>query len=92
MDDMDENEKVLETLIQTVKIYSKEIGKEFGINKCGTLIMRSGKRYMIKGIELSNQEKNSRLGKKETYQYFGILEVDTIKRVDMEKNVKDYLR
>ena len=36
------NEKELETLIQTISIYSKFIGMEFGIEKCATLIMRNG--------------------------------------------------
>ena len=28
------NEKELETLIQTIRIYSKDIGMEFGIERC----------------------------------------------------------
>ena len=31
--------------------------------------MKSGKRQMTKGIELSNQEKIRTLGEKETYKY-----------------------
>ena len=37
------NGKDLETQIQTVRIYSQDIGMEFGIEKCAILIMRSGK-------------------------------------------------
>ena len=37
------NEKELKTLIQAVRIYSQNIGMEFGIEKCTTLIMKSGK-------------------------------------------------
>ena len=34
-------EKELETLIQTVRrIYSQEIGMEFGIEKCAILVMK----------------------------------------------------
>ena len=57
------NEKTLETLIQTVKIYSDDIGMEFGIEKCSMLIMKSGKRQMTKGIEQPKQEKSERLEK-----------------------------
>ena len=39
-----ENEKELETLIQTIGIYSQEVGMEFGILKCTMLIMKSAKR------------------------------------------------
>ena len=35
------NEKELETLIQAVRIYSDDIGLEFGIEKCAMLIMKS---------------------------------------------------
>ena len=37
------NEKALETLIQAVRIYSQEIGMEFGIEECAMLVMKSGK-------------------------------------------------
>ena len=46
MDDIklfDKNKKELETLIQTVRIYSQDIGMEFGIEKCAMLVMKSGK-------------------------------------------------
>ena len=36
------NEKESETLIQAVRIYSQDIGMEFGIEKCAMLIMKSG--------------------------------------------------
>ena len=47
----------LETLIQTIRIYSQDIGMEFGIEKFTILIMNSGKREITEGIELSNQER-----------------------------------
>ena len=37
------NEKELETLIHTVRIYSRDIGMEFGIEKCVMLVRKSGK-------------------------------------------------
>ena len=36
-------EKDFETLIQALKIYSKDIGMELDIEKCALLIMKSGK-------------------------------------------------
>ena len=41
----------------------------------------------IKGIELPNQEKIRMLREKETYKYLGILEVDTIKQVEMKEKI-----
>ena len=44
------NERELETLIHAVRIYSQDIGMEFGIEKCAMLVMKSGKRRMTDGI------------------------------------------
>ena len=82
-------EKELETLIQAVRIYSQDIGMEFGIEKCAMLIMKCGKRHMTEGIELLNQEKIRTLGEKETYTYLGILETDTIKQEEMKEQIKN---
>ena len=68
------NEKELETLIQTIRIYSQDIGMEFGIEKCALLVMKSGKRHLTDGIELPNQDKIRTLAENETYKYLGILE------------------
>ena len=42
---------------QTVRIYSQDIGMEFGIEKCANQVMKRGKRHMTEGVELTNQEK-----------------------------------
>ena len=51
------NEKELKILIRTVRIYSQDIGMEFGIEKCAMLVMKSSKRQLTDGIELPNQDK-----------------------------------
>ena len=76
------NEKELETPIYAVRIYSQDIGMEFGIEKCAMLVMKSGKRHITDGMELPNQDKIRKLGEKENYKYLGILEVDTISLVE----------
>ena len=75
-----------------MRIYSDDIGMEFGIEKCAMLIMKNGKRRMIEGIVLPNQGKIRTLRELETYKYMGILEADTIKQAEMkEKKLKEYL-
>ena len=87
------NEKELETFIHAVRIYSQDIGMEFGIGKCAMLVMKSGKRHLTGGMELPNNDKIRTLGENETYKYLGILEVDTIKQVEMKDKIrKEYLR
>ena len=87
------NEKELETLIHKVRIYSQDIGMEFGIEKCAMLVMKSGKRQLTDGMELPNQDKIKTLAKNETYKYLGILEADTIKQAEKKEKIqKEYLR
>ena len=62
------NEKELETIIHTVRIYSRDIEIEFDIEKCAMLVMKSGKRQLIDGMELPNKDKIKTLAENETYK------------------------
>ena len=87
------NEKELETLVHAVRIYSQDIGMEFGIEKCATLVMKNGKRHRTDGTELLNQDQIRTPAENETYKYLGILEADTIKQVEMKDKIqKEYPR
>ena len=87
------NEKGLETLIHTVRIYSQDIGMEFCIKKLGMRVMKSGKRHRTDGMELPNQDKIRKVGENETYKYLRILEADTIEQVKMKDKIqKEYLK
>ena len=87
------NEKELESLIHTVRIYSRYIGMEFAIETCAMLVMKSGKRQLTDGIELPNKDKIETLAESETYKYLEILEPDIIKKVEMKEKIqKEYLR
>ena len=71
--------KKMEILIHTVRIYSRDIGMGFGIEKCTILVMKSGKGQLTDGMELPNKDKIKMLAENETYKYLDILEADTIK-------------
>ena len=58
---------------------------EFSIKNYAMSAMRSGKRHMTEKIEILKKEKIEMFGEKETYKYFGILEADTIKQVEMKE-------
>ena len=74
------NEKVLETLILTIRIYNQDTGMEFGSN-VPYLKWKVGK-DITEGIELLIQ----------TYKYLGILEADTIEQVKMKEKKKKNFR
>ena len=54
--------------------------------------MKSNKRRLTDGMELTNQSKIRTLGEKETYIYLGILVADTITQVETKEKIKkEYL-
>ena len=46
------SEKRLDSLVQTVCVFSEDIGIEFGIEKCARLVMEKGKIVKSVGVEL----------------------------------------
>ena len=57
MDDLklyNRSEKGLDSLVQTVRVFSEDIGMEFGIEKGAMLVMEKGKIVKSVGIELPN--------------------------------------
>ena len=50
------SEKALDSLIQTVRIFSTDIGMQFGIDKCAMLVMKKGKIVKSDGIQLPNDK------------------------------------
>ena len=54
--------------MHTVRIYSQDMGMEFGLEKCAMLVMKSGKRRRTDGIERPNQEKIRTLGENDAYK------------------------
>ena len=52
------------------------------------LAMKSGKRHLTDGMELSNQDKIRTHGVNETYKYFGSFEVDTIEQMEMKETIQ----
>ena len=78
------NEKDLETLIYT-RIYSQDIGIEFGIEKYAILVMKSGNRQIRERIELPKQERIRMRGEKKNHK---CLEADTIKQVEMKEKIR----
>ena len=86
------NEKELDSLVQTVRVFSKDIGMEFGIEKCAMLVMEKGKIAMSVGIELPDGKVIKSLQEGQSYKYLGILEADKFLEEKMKLNVsKEYI-
>ena len=73
----------IDSLIQTMHIFSEDIGIKFRIKKCGVLIMQREKFTRTDGIRLPDGQHMKDIG--ETgYTYLGILEIDKIKEKEMK--------
>ena len=87
------NEKELDSLVQTIPIFSKDVGMEFGIEKCALLMKEKGKIVKSLDIELPDGKIIKSLQKGESYKYLGILESDRFSGEEMKLEVsKEYFR
>ena len=95
MDDLKlfaKDERETNSLLSTVQIFSNDIRMEFGIKKCGVLIMKRGKVTLTEGIELPSGDTIKDIDK-EGYKYLGILEFDSVREKDMIRNFQsEYFR
>ena len=96
MDDLklySRSEKGWDSLVQTVRVFSKDIGLEFGVEKCAILVEEKGKVVKSVGIELPDGKVIKSLQGGENYKYLGILEADKFLEEKMKLNVsKEYIR
>ena len=74
----------LESLLNTVRIFSNDISMEFGLDKCATLAIIKGKVIETQGMNLPNNNIKG-LNLDESYKYLGILQADDIKHKQVKK-------
>ena len=87
------SEKGLDSLEQIVRVFSEDIGMEFGIEKCAMLVMEKGKIVKSVGIELPDGKVIKSLQEGESFKYLGILEADKFLEEKMKLHVsKEYFR
>ena len=87
------NEKSLESLLQTVRVFSNDIGMEFGVEKCAVLTMKKGKMANSDGIALPNKTTMKGLKEGDRYKYLGVIQINRTKHYDMKEKVKtEYYR
>ena len=87
------SEKGSDSLVQTVRVFSEDIGMKFGTEKCAMLVMEKGKIMMSVGIELPDGKVIKSLQEGESYKYLGILKADKSLEEKMKLNVsKEYNR
>ena len=82
----------IDSLAQTVFIFSEDISMEFGLKTCGLVVLKKRKLVKFDGIHLPNQEIMKEVDEN-GYTYLGILELYEIKEHEMKNKVtSDYKR
>ena len=74
----------LESLLNTLRIFSNDISMEFGLYKCAILTIQRGSVVQTEDINLPNNNIRG-LNLEESYKYLGILQADDIKHVLVKK-------
>ena len=67
------SEEDLRLLLDTVECYSSDIGMQFGVDKCATLVVKNGKRVSSADVVLQNGEVMKEVSG-EGYKYLGVLQ------------------
>ena len=87
------SERGLDSLVQTVRVFSEVIGMEFDIEKCAMLVWEKEKIAKSVGVELPDGKVIKLLQEGESYKYLGILEADKFLEKEMKLNLsKKYIR
>ena len=92
MDDLKlyaKNEKGLDSLIQTVHVFSSDIGMQFGIDKCATIVVKRGKVITSDGIMLPDENRIKSMNEDCSYKYLGVLESDQVKQKEMKEKLRN---
>ena len=85
--------KEIISLVQTVFVFSSDIGMDFGTEKCALMIMKRRKLIRSEGIKLPDGRRIRSTGEDDDgYKYLGVLEVDDIIHEVMKTNMKKYTR
>ena len=74
----------MDSLVQTVCVFSEDIGMEFGIEKRAMLVMEKGKIVKSVGIDLPDGKVIKSLQEGESYKYLAILEANKFFRREDE--------
>ena len=84
----------MESLINTVRLFSEDIRMQFGVDNCAITVMKRGKLdSSYNDIIFENQDTIRSRDEKNCYKYLGVLEVDNIKHQQIKSQLeKKYVK
>ena len=87
------NEKGLDALIRKVHAFSRDIGMEFGLEKCAKSVIKKGKKEPGQNLEIEDGKFVEDLEHDKTYKYLGIEENHTLEHKQLRKKAtQEYIR
>ena len=94
MDDLELYGRNENSLVNTVRVFSSDIGMDFGIEKCAMMVMKRGKLDKSLAIRLPDGRIIRSIGDYvEGYKYPGMLEADDIMHDEVKRSMnKEYIR
>ena len=81
------DERGLESLIQTVRSISTDIGMKFGLEKCAMLVMKKGEVSKSDGIKLPDDKVIRSIHEESGYKYLGVLQLNKVMCDAMKEKV-----
>ena len=86
------NEKEINSLVHTVRLFSSDTGMDFGVEKCTVMVMKRGKLDKSEGIRLPDGRIIRSIGDDvEGCKYLGVLEADDIMHDEVKRSMKEYV-
>ena len=83
------NRKEPESIMNTVRVFSQDIGMEFGLEKCAIVLMKRGRLEETSDMMLPNGGEIKAMGTDSQYRYLGVLEADTIRNAKVRTTVAE---
>ena len=75
-----------------MRVFSDDIGMEFGLKKCGVVFMKRGKVAKFEGVDLPDGCR-MKIVEEEGYKYLGILEYNDLLHGEMKRKIRcEYFR
>ena len=90
MDDLKlygKSEQELESLIDVVRVFSRDMGMEFGLDKCAVFVLKQGVKVRCEGIVLPGGQMMGEVDEN-GYKYLGVLEGADIMQKEMKEKVR----
>ena len=87
------NNEEIDSLVQTIRIFSDDIGMKFGLEKCASMTKKRGKRVHSEGIALPDGAQMRALGEEESYRNLDVLESDYVLHEESKVRMRaEYIR